>query len=353
MGYGGYSETSRSLRSTARVGSLVKLEVDEPDLVAKCLTNAGIEWATDGLGGMTARASEATVNKVLATAGLTARNLSPVASAMLGYAHRSRSEVFSEARLNPAMDPRNATLRESRDSAEHPNSLAIVLGLDETGSMGTIPHYLVKEGLPLMIGRIIGGGVPNPQVLFLGIGDHECDQAPLQVGQFESNDELLDKWLTAVWLEGRGGGNDGESYLLAWYFASKHTAIDCFEKRGHKGYCITIGDEPCLPRISEHALSALMGKGQFQTYSALELLDAAREHYNVYHIHVREGSNGLRPAVVDGWRQLLGDNLVIVERRTDVAEAISNIILQNEATLPATPLVRPATAEAHKEEIIL
>ena len=67
--------------------------------------------------------------------------------------------------------------------------------------------------------KIIQSGIKDPQVLFLAIGDHECDTSPLQVGQFESSDELLEHWLTHVWLEGGGGGNRGESYALAWHFA--------------------------------------------------------------------------------------------------------------------------------------
>jgi hypothetical protein len=69
----------------------------------------------------------------------------------------------------------DVAIRESRDSTDHPNALPIILALDVTGSMGSIPHYLVKEGLPHLMDGIIQKGFPDPQVLFLGIGDHECD----------------------------------------------------------------------------------------------------------------------------------------------------------------------------------
>jgi hypothetical protein len=136
-----------------------------------------------------------------------------------GFYKKSTREIFKQRNINNGMNPHGVTLRESRDSDEHPNSVPIIIALDETGSMGTVPHFLVKDGLPNMMDKIIKAGVADPQVLFLGIGDHECDEAPLQVGQFESSDELLDKWLTDIYLEGRGGGNYGESYLLAWFFA--------------------------------------------------------------------------------------------------------------------------------------
>ncbi|GAG60058.1 unnamed protein product [marine sediment metagenome] len=110
-----------------------------------------------------------------------------------GYDFKSTQEIFTERQINNAMSPYGVGIRESKDSVEHPESLAIVLALDETGSMGSIPHYLVKEGLPKIMENIINkNNIRDPQILFLGIGDHECDDSPLQVGQFESNDELLD-----------------------------------------------------------------------------------------------------------------------------------------------------------------
>ncbi len=243
-----------------------------------------------------------------------------------GYYTKSAGEIFKSKNMNNAMNPHGIKVRESRDSKEHPNSLAIILALDVTGSMGSIPHHLVKDGLPSIMDKIIKGGLKDPQVLFLGIGDHECDSAPLQVGQFESSDELLDKWLTDIYLEGGGGGNYGESYALAWFFAGRYTSIDCFEKRKQKGFLFTIGDEPALKSIPKSVLKEIMGEGQYEDVTASELIDKAREKYNVYHIHVREGSNGSRQEVIDGWKQLMGENLIIAERHQEISNLIADII---------------------------
>ena len=276
----------------------------------------------------------------------------------LGYATKSTHEIFKERKVNNAMDPNGVAIRESRDSEEHPNSLAIELALDVTGSMGSIPHFLVKEGLPAIMDGIIKAGVKDPQVLFVGIGDHVYDSSPLQVGQFESSDELLDHWLTSIYLEGGGGGNDGESYLLAWYFAGKHTSIDCFEKRGQKGFLFTIGDEPCLKQVPRLALKNIMGEGQFEDSPAPILLDKAREKYHVYHIHMKQGSNGTRQDVINGWKQLLGDNLIIAEKREDVANIITTTIINNakidttvNTSVPTTTIID--TSAPTKPHIIL
>jgi len=259
-----------------------------------------------------------------------------------GYDTKSTREIFTETSINNAMSPYNMGIRESRDSKEHPESLAIILALDVTGSMGSVPHFIVKNGLLNIMDGIIGRGVLHPQILFSGIGDHECgDRAPLQLGQFESGDDLLVHWLENLFLEGGGGGNDGESYMLAWYMAAKHTAIDCFEKRNQKGFLFTIGDEPVLPNIPANALKGIMGEGQFENFKSVELLNMAREKYNVFHLHIRnQTSNGQRMEVMDGWKQIMGENLLIVERQEEVANAIVNIVTANIGQ-PAAPADDP------------
>ena len=335
MGYGNYSYASRDVRTKALKGTKV-LNIKTDDLAAanKLLNDHGFTNVNTG-SHLTANVSSAaeatTINDFLASNGISA-SISHVDDSYISYANKSIGETFTHRQINNAMSPYGIGVRESRDSKEHPNSLGIIVALDETGSMGSVPHYLVRDGLPMLIDRIIKGGIPDPQVLFMGIGDHECDEAPLQVGQFESSDELMDKWLTDLYLEGRGGGNAGESYLLAWYFAAFHTAMDCFEKRRKKGYCITIGDEPTLKNIPERALKKLIGPGQYQSFSAFDLLNKAQETFHVYHLNISETASGRRASVKDGWKQLLADNFIDVQSKTQVAEIIASIILRNENT---------------------
>lgn len=269
-------------------------------------------------------------------------------SIKLGYKTKSIHEVFSQNLIHNAMDPKGIIVRESRDSGDHPDSVSIVLALDVTGSMGSIPYYLVQDGLPNIMGRIIQSGIKDPQVLFLAIGDHEYDQSPLQVGQFESSDELLDKWLTNVYLEGGGGANGGESYLLAWYLAGFHTSIDCFEKRQKKGFLFTIGDEPTLASIPTKALENIMGKGQYENYHASVLLDKARELYHVYHLHIKQTSAGRRQGTIDGWKQLMGEDLIVVEKYEDISTIIPQIVSENSGLTASIH-----TTEESKTQIIL
>lgn len=245
-----------------------------------------------------------------------------------GMTTNSLEKNFKSRSVQKEMKSVGVTVRESRDSDEHPESMAIIVALDTTGSMGGVPDHLVKYGFPEMMKGILEDGCEHPQVLFMGIGDHIYDSAPLQVGQFESSDELLDKWLTQTWLEKGGGMNDGESYMLAWFFAARHTSIDCLEKRGEKGFLFTIGDEHVLSEISGDSLKQIMG-GEGQSggsISSADLLKEAQEKYHVYHIHVAETGSGKRTEVQNRWKEMLGDNAIIVQSSDHVSGIIASIV---------------------------
>lgn len=253
------------------------------------------------------------------------------------------SEVFEQNKKREAhelMSPYELKIRESRDSAEHPNSVPIIIGLDETGSMGHVPMELIRDGLPHIMGKIIEQGIPDPQVLFLGIGDHKADSYPLQVGQFESSDEKLDYWLTKVYLEGNGGGNGGESYTLAWYLAAYHTATDAWEKRKQKGFLFTVGDEHYHNTIEANWLKKTMKHCSVESnQTAVELLAKVQQMYNVYHIHIQRGHTA------NPWKELLGDNCIVVNDHKDVAKVIADIVTKNTVTA-----VKP-TQETKTEEV--
>lgn len=249
-------------------------------------------------------------------------------NATLSDFNATNAEIFKAKALNNAMNPHGINFREARDNADHPDSMPIILALDVTGSMGSVPNFLVKNGLPKIMEKIFNGGEKDPQILFLAIGDHECDSSPLQVGQFESNDESLDKWLKDVYLEGGGGGNSGESYHLAWYFAGKHTKTDSFEKRNKKGILFTIGDEPTIDNLPKENINKIMGTSHGENFSLDSILKSAQNMYDVYHIHVKT-MTGQKQETVEKWKKLLGQNLLIAEKAEDIADLISKTVLNH------------------------
>ena len=243
-----------------------------------------------------------------------------------GYFHKSANEIFSDS-LHKEMQSVGVEIRESCDSEEHPESKAIIIALDVTGSMGIVPHELIKNGLPNIMKTLLEKGVKDPQIMFMAIGDHKCDRAPLQLGQFESSDELMDKWLEKIWLEGGGGGNGGESYHLAWYFAANHTSIDCFNNRHEKGLLITIGDDKTHRQIKGEALKEVMGNGEFEKeLSAVKLLDDARNKYDVFHINFLDW-RGSQEETKNDWKELIGDHLFNASDVLGIIDLIGQICM--------------------------
>jgi len=242
------------------------------------------------------------------------------------YSTKTTAQIFTSNRLNKDLNPNGVKFRESRDSDVHPNSIAIAVYLDVTGSMGSIPDYLVRNKLGLLMNTLIAHDVPDAHVLFGGIGDHYTDEAPLQVGQFEAGTDELNDCLTKIYLEGGGGGQNMESYSLAWLFASRHTSIDCFEKRQQKGFLFTIGDEAVHPTIEKTRLKELLGYGFGEDVSTEHLLAEAQRMYEVFHLQITQTSTGSAPVILKKWQELLGERVIIVKDYENIAEIIASTV---------------------------
>lgn len=242
------------------------------------------------------------------------------------YSGQSRSAIFRSTAMHPDLDPRGLVVRESRDSAAHSNALAIGVFLDVTGSMGRIPEMLIRHKLGSLMDTLIDHGIEDPQVMFSAIGDHITDRAPLQVGQFESGTEELNDCLSKIFLEGGGGGQSKESYMLAWLIAGRHTAIDCFEKRRTKGFLFTIGDEMSWDSADPHRLSGIMGSRLGEPIHARQVLQDAQEKYHVFHIHINETGYRNNPVIMEYWRDLLGERFLVLDDHTALAELIASTV---------------------------
>lgn len=245
--------------------------------------------------------------------------------------------VFSQRQCHPLMNPKGIAVRESRDSAEHPESLAITFALDVTGSMGAIPEALARRDLPEFVQLLTNFGVADPQVLFMAVGDAVGDQAPLQVGQFESTAELMDQWLTWTWLEGGGGAGDCESYELALYFAAQHIEMDCYRKRGRRGYLFVTGDEKPYPLLSRHTVKEVFGDdldGDVPMRALVEQLQRSMEPFFLI-----PGLERRRHAERT-WRDLLGDRVVLLEEPGDACIVAASLVALNERTSSLDVLAR-------------
>lgn len=229
-------------------------------------------------------------------------------------------------KLNPAnLNKVGRNIRESLDSTPHPASNAVAVMFDVTGSMSGVPRtFIAKLGqlMDLLTGKAY---LPDPQILFGAVGDAKSDNAPLQVGQFESGNEM-DEALSLAFLEGGGGAGIHESYELALYYLTRHAEMDCFDKRGKKGYLFLMGDELPYPKVSKREVERVIGDNIEADIPLEDMLTEARKKFEVFWILPGGTNHWEDPAVVDELSKLFGQNLIKLKNPDDICECIASII---------------------------
>lgn len=231
------------------------------------------------------------------------------------------------AATHPAMDPYKLKggYREARDSAEHPDSTAVAVLFDVTGSMHQVPRILQQSLCTLMGLSVRRGYLEHPAILVGAVGDATCDRAPLQVGQFESGNEIEED-LNRLFLEGGGGGQKTESYELALYFLARKTAADGFEKRGKRGYAFLIGDELPYQSVKRKEVALVFGDRLQADIPIREIVSEAQQKFDVYYILPNLTSYYNDPQILDCWRELLGQNVLRLEDPAGISELIASTI---------------------------
>ncbi|PBC71319.1 hypothetical protein BX265_5919 [Streptomyces sp. TLI_235] len=238
------------------------------------------------------------------------------------YSDATTRGARSGWKAHPTLDPHGLTTRESRDSDEHPTSLAIAVLFDVTGSMQTVPRTLQTK-LPELFGLLLRKGyTEHPQILFGAVGDATCDRVPLQLGQFES-DNRMDDHLGNILLEGGGGGQMTESYELAMYAMARHTSLDCVERRGRKGYLFLIGDELPYGKVKAREVRAVLGEDIPEDIPITAILAELRQLFHVYFILPAGAAHAGNTEVLDTWRKLLGQHVIELDDLDAVCETIA------------------------------
>lgn len=246
---------------------------------------------------------------------------------------RSTEQIYTARGMKSELDPKGITMRESKDSLENPESNAIIIGLDVTGSMGIVLDAMVR-GLGTLMEEIYDRKpVSDPHVMCMGIGDMMCDSAPLQVTQFEADIRIAEQ-LTDIWLERGGGGNNHESYILPWYFAATKTDIDCWNVRQKKGYLFTVGDECITPVLKKELVQKYLGYGPQEDLSAEDVYEMASQKYEIFHVMVAEGSymryGSRRDDAVRSWTNVLGQRALMLSDHTKLPQIVVSAIQMNE-----------------------
>lgn len=244
-----------------------------------------------------------------------------------------------ERRVHPELDI-FGKVRESRDN-EAP-SIAVAFVFDVTGSMHMVPR-IFREKVPTLMRLLLDHNYTQakPQVLFGAVGDsrearqspYNPDEFPFQVGQFEADNRMA-KHMSNLILEGGGGGQFSESYELAFAYFGTRTSIDCWEKRGQKGYLFISGDECAHPTISAKDLTHILGVPTERDMPIEEAIKAAAEKYHLFFVVPGGTSYFHEPALYEHWNRLLGAERVIqLEDPALICETVGLAIGLTEGTV--------------------
>jgi len=249
-----------------------------------------------------------------------------------------RREV--EARVHPNLDPKRANkagvvIRESFDNTDHPNSVPIAIFFDTTGSMSGKPLEFIKV-LPELMETLNGKNlVTDPQLLFGAVNDATtmCI-APLEVGQFESGNQMDDVLSNILVSQGGGGGTLEESYDLAFYFMARKATLDCLTKRNKKGYLFMIGDEAVRPFVDKDEVKEYIGDNLQEDIPIETILTELREKFNVYWLFPAGTANYTNPTVQRRLTEMFGQNLIRLQNSGELCARIAATVAVGEGKDP-------------------
>ena len=226
----------------------------------------------------------------------TARDWDKLRTARKITTDSSADNLFQNRQMLDKFNPKFIGMRESRDNDEHPHSTPIAIGVDVTGSMGYLSEEIVKNSLNELMKKLYASNViPDPQLMFAAIGDADCDAAPLQVTQYESDIRIAEQ-LLELWLEGRGG-DVPEDYSLFWYFLARHTDTDSMKKRNEKGFAFTIGDAPNHDTLKGSSIKKIFDDSQVPDMTKEQIIEETLKTYELFHINI---TGGTEKTVIDG-----------------------------------------------------
>lgn len=253
-------------------------------------------------------------------------------------------------KIHDSLDPARIKTKpfgklESRDSVDHPESNAVVVTFDVTGSNFERAVDAQKRLCNLM--ALLTKYLPDPQVAVWANDDYKVEgTAAVQMSDFES-DNRIDEAIRNIWLVNNGGGNDGESYALLLYGAARKTILDCHEVRGKKGYLFMYADEPFYSKthmtrgahyqyVDKDEVQAIFGDTLEANIPLADIIEEVKEKFNVFIIWPHGGYGHAREQYVE----LFGDECVVTSQHPElICELIASLVGMHENKINATTAV--------------
>lgn len=275
--------------------------------------------------------------------------------AKMAFAYSDSAEAKS-GKVHPNLDPKRINKKpfgklESRDSVDHPESNAILMTFDVTGSnySRAVEAQQKLGGLMDLLQKYI----KDPQIAIAANDDYSVEPTRCtQVADFES-DNRVDEHLKNTILVNNGGGNSGESYDLLLYTAARKTVLDCMEKRNKKGYLFMYADEPFFDQVSADQVKEIFGDSITEDIPIKSIIKEALQLYEIYIIWPKGGYISAREQYV----KLFGkDRVLELQAPSMICELVASVIAINEEKVVTgedmvNDLVAAGTSKTEAERI--
>lgn len=249
----------------------------------------------------------------------------------VAFAYSNSEEAQVQKKVHPSLDPARINKKpfgklESRDSEEHPESNAVLLCFDVTGS--NYENAVIAQqklgGLMDMLSKYM----VDPQLAIAANDDFKAGQRErcVQISDFES-DNRVDNHIKNTILVRDGGGNNGESYDLLLYAAARKTVLDCVEKRNKKGYLFFYADEPFMDEVDKDEVAYVYGDTLERSIPIKKMIEEAEKLYEIYVIWPENGYIEAR----DQYKKLFGKERVLtLQDPSMICELVGSVIGINE-----------------------
>ena len=114
--------------------------------------------------------------------------------------------------------------------------------------------------------------------------------------------------------------------VVAMYYMARHTDLDCYNKRGEKGYLFLSGDELPYSKVKKSEVKRVIGDDLQDDIPTTEILEELKEKFEVFWILPQGTSYYNDPGVVDPLRAMFGQNLLKLEDPAAIVELIASTI---------------------------
>ncbi len=202
----------------------------------------------------------------------------------------------------------------------------VVIAVDVTGSMKEWPG-IIFEKLPL-VDLGLKEYLDKPEISFIAVGDANSDEYPLQVQEFASGTNLVDR-LNKLVIEGGGGGQIKESYDLAALYAAHNVEMP----KAAKPIFIFLGDEGLYPLVNQDQAKTWAHVDLEKELTTKQLLLDLQKKFSVYCIRkMYEQDSGdtmsdTNKGIQAQWEQYLGPgHVAILDDPRRVCDVILGVV---------------------------